>query len=523
MTNSSLGEPVTIYGTVIIDKGCFFFKSKTSPLPIIRVTLIHFLFYFPPHPKKNQICVPLHLIIHSKINSMGVLVVQGGEFVYNFNYIEDPNLLNEIKNSKMKGKHKVREIFTENIETYISAFEEAVHTFSNKNESKKKGELFDIEKGAFYVTQGKVAVLLARDKTKIAVIQEGEMYGDSFTSKDEHMIVAIAETTLKMIPSSLFIESEQVVDKKRERLKQFIFYNLAISDCGRLRRLTQNISHIQVNIEQANKQLAASDLHSREDRTFSSLSYLENNEVIIQNGFHSFHFLISFFSLFSNFSLSISVPCIWRKKGSFTFTKVAGRIILTTKRFWFIASSSVWGDTVDIEINYVKITNIVHNEKESTFTISTLVNSYKFFVKGSLVLSNLLSVIRFQKEERKKALRTTKNSIHLSSAFSPSEIRALFPRAKTEIFRRGETLIQQGTRPKTLYYILDGKVSEKTESSEKTIAVLGQSDFVGIVYTLEQGVSSTSLVAEEDTSVLDIPFKSFEKSVNLEFFFLNFV
>ena len=69
---------------------------------------------------------------------------------------------------------------------------------------------------------------------------------------------------------------------------------------------------------------------------------------------------------------------------------------------------------------------------------------------------------------------------------------------------RGETLIRHGTRPESMYIILDGAMSVVTSKGMR-IARVASGDILGEMSLLDSSPTVVSVVAEQDCVLLDVP------------------
>ncbi|HZE26688.1 MAG TPA: cyclic nucleotide-binding domain-containing protein [Terriglobales bacterium] len=106
------------------------------------------------------------------------------------------------------------------------------------------------------------------------------------------------------------------------------------------------------------------------------------------------------------------------------------------------------------------------------------------------------------REELLSVLQTAKHRLEF---LTQNDWMLIVDRAKRSVFKKGETLIQQGQRSKTVYLLVKGKAT--VEASQSFIAHIGPGQICGEMAFLENGVASATVTAEEEveTCAVDGP------------------
>src|SRR6267143_5749348 len=112
------------------------------------------------------------------------------------------------------------------------------------------------------------------------------------------------------------------------------------------------------------------------------------------------------------------------------------------------------------------------------------------------------------REELLSVLQTAKHRLEF---LTQNDWMLIVDRAKRSVFKKGETLIQQGKRTKTVYLLVRGKAT--VEAAQSFIAQIGPGEVCGEMAFLENGVASATVTAQEEVEVCAI-----EWSVLLDLF-----
>ncbi|HMO40818.1 MAG TPA: response regulator [Saprospiraceae bacterium] len=130
----------------------------------------------------------------------------------------------------------------------------------------------------------------------------------------------------------------------------------------------------------------------------------------------------------------------------------------------------------------------------------------------------LLAVVevRLRKSEqlRKRFDRTEQGlSAFINEARGYEELRKLSDERKTKLYKKRETLFEEGDYPRYLYFVKNGKVKvfkTNDDGKEYIISLATEGEFVGYVDLIKDTKYSESCAALEDTEVSLIPKDDFQ-------------
>lgn len=80
--------------------------------------------------------------------------------------------------------------------------------------------------------------------------------------------------------------------------------------------------------------------------------------------------------------------------------------------------------------------------------------------------------------------------------------------------KKDETLIQEGSYSRTMYYVKTGKLSvlKKIDGVNREISVIGAGELVGELSFLDKGPRSATVVALKDCQLVEIPENTYLES-----------
>jgi CRP-like cAMP-binding protein len=128
-------------------------------------------------------------------------------------------------------------------------------------------------------------------------------------------------------------------------------------------------------------------------------------------------------------------------------------------------------------------------------------NPLATLAKGEVMINPMERIIHLKK-------------IPLFTDLQVQELTAIASIARERSFVRGEVIIQEGDVGESLYMILDGKVSVikgRGTPSEFGLAEIGPDDYFGEIALFDREPRSATVVAEEDTDVLELSQFEFEE------------
>ncbi len=134
----------------------------------------------------------------------------------------------------------------------------------------------------------------------------------------------------------------------------------------------------------------------------------------------------------------------------------------------------------------------------------------------------LLAVVevRLRKSEqlRKRFDRTEQGlSAFINEARGYEELRKLSDERKTKLYKKRETIFEEGDYPRYLYFVKNGKVKvfkTNDDGKEYIISLATEGEFVGYVDLIKDTKYSESCAALEDTEVSLIPKDDFHALLN---------
>ncbi len=144
------------------------------------------------------------------------------------------------------------------------------------------------------------------------------------------------------------------------------------------------------------------------------------------------------------------------------------------------------------------------------------------YVTKPFYKDELLAVIevRLRKSEklRKKFDKTEQGlQAFIDEARGYEELRKLSNERKTKVYKKRETLYEEGDYPRYLFFIKSGKVKvfkTNEDGKEYIISLHTEGDFIGYVDLIKNAKYSEAAAALEDTEVSLIPKDNFEQLMN---------
>lgn len=119
---------------------------------------------------------------------------------------------------------------------------------------------------------------------------------------------------------------------------------------------------------------------------------------------------------------------------------------------------------------------------------------------------------RRARDEYGEAVRNRLSSVDLFRTLSAEEFASLCGGVRSLVFARGEAVCRQGEEGATFYVIQTGRVAVKVRGAngaETTVAHLGPGGFFGEMSLLTGEPRSATVLADEDTEVLEVPKEVF--------------
>ena len=109
------------------------------------------------------------------------------------------------------------------------------------------------------------------------------------------------------------------------------------------------------------------------------------------------------------------------------------------------------------------------------------------------------------------AARAHLDVLPLFACLNPPERAIVLPHCRVRVYRKGETIFDEGERTSDLSFVVLGGVKVVKTSAERNVVVrlLGPGDPVGIVAALQSVPYPASAVAVEPTTILEIPERDF--------------